>query len=161
MCMAMPSETVAIPHSELLCIGEWADQPYQLSRAKKPWGFSDYLNQYFWTHKQYYDFKFSSLQDHKEDTHHLILQDIHGSWAACLLFLFCSACSPEHWHCAICFMRYWGLKENIQVQFASIRPLLNNSERWADVQRLKFRKRIWRSKRIWACEELIFSYPTW
>ena len=43
MRTAMPTETVAIPCSELLCLGAWKDQPYQLRRAKRTWELSGYM----------------------------------------------------------------------------------------------------------------------
>lgn len=95
---AVSAEAVTVPSSELLCLGGWRHQAHKLSRAKRAWGFSGYLNQFFKAHRQYYDFVFPSLQGHKKVPHCLILQDIHGAWTACLLSRFHSACSPEHWH---------------------------------------------------------------
>lgn len=68
-----------VPYSELLCLGARRYQAYKLSRVKRAWGISSYLNHFFWTHRQYYDFEFPSLQVHKKDPHCLILQDIHGA----------------------------------------------------------------------------------
>lgn len=131
-----------MPGSVLLCLGAWKYQPCQRSRAKRAWQLSGCLV-FFWTHRQYYDFEFSSLQGHKRST---LLNFTGHSWSpdclsspSVLLSLF-----PEHWHYVSEVCEVLRLKKELWC--ATKRHLLHHSETWVDVHRLKFRKGIWRSK---------------